>query len=191
VWKSLHMLVYLAYALLVMHVALGVLQTERHPALAVLLGSGAVTIGVLHVLAAQRERSADQELAVPPDADGFVRVCRVGDIREKRARIVCIGFERIAIFKYDGKVSALSNVCQHQNGPLGEGKIVDGCVTCPWHGYQYRPESGASPPPFTEKVPTFRVRLIGDQVLVDPRPLPPGTEVEPALVPAAALEGPS
>ncbi len=43
------------------------------------------------------------------------------------------------------------------------------------------PETGASPPPFTEKVPTFRVRLDGDRVLVDPRPQPPGTRVEPAL----------
>jgi nitrite reductase/ring-hydroxylating ferredoxin subunit len=54
-------------------------------------------------------------------------------------------------------------------------------VTCPWHGYQYQPETGASPPPFTEKVPTFRVRLDGDRVLVDPRPNPPGTRVEPAM----------
>jgi nitrite reductase/ring-hydroxylating ferredoxin subunit len=29
-----------------------------------------------------------------------------------------------------------------QNGPLGEGRIVDGCITCPWHGYQYRPDTG-------------------------------------------------
>jgi nitrite reductase/ring-hydroxylating ferredoxin subunit/DMSO/TMAO reductase YedYZ heme-binding membrane subunit len=182
VWKSLHMLVYLAYALLVMHVALGVLQTERHPALALLLGVGAVTIGTLHVVAAGRERRADVEHAAPAESDGFVPVCRVGDIREKRARLVCLGGERIAVFRYDGKVSALSNVCQHQNGPLAEGKIVDGCVTCPWHGYQYRPETGASPPPFTEKVPTFRVRVVGEQVFVDPRPLPPGTEVEPARI---------
>jgi nitrite reductase/ring-hydroxylating ferredoxin subunit len=86
----------------------------------------------------------------------------------------------VAVFRYDGQVSALSNVCQHQNGPLGEGRILDGCVTCPWHGYQYRPEDGASPPPFRERVPTFRVRVEGGRILVDPRPLPAGTRVEPA-----------
>jgi nitrite reductase/ring-hydroxylating ferredoxin subunit len=59
----------------------------------------------------------------------------------------------VAIFKYDGKISAISNVCQHQNGPLGEGKIIDGLVTCPWHGFQYCPHDGASPEPFKEKVP--------------------------------------
>jgi nitrite reductase/ring-hydroxylating ferredoxin subunit len=111
-----------------------------------------------------------------------VRACAVDEIREKRARIVCLSGERVAVFRYDGKISAVSNVCQHQNGPLGEGKIVDGCITCPWHGYQYVPETGASPPPFTEKVPTFRVRVVGGAVWVDPRPLPPGTRVEPASI---------
>jgi len=86
----------------------------------------------------------------------------------------------VAVFKYEGKVSAVSNVCQHQNGPLGEGKIVFGCITCPWHGYQYLPETGASPPPFVEKVPTFNVRVKNGRVWVDPRPNPAGTRAEPA-----------
>ncbi len=76
----------------------------------------------------------------------------------------------------------MSNVCQHQNGPLGEGKIVSGCIVCPWHGYEYRPESGASPPPFTEKVPTFAVQVVDGRVLVDPTPYPPGTWLAPARV---------
>jgi sulfoxide reductase heme-binding subunit YedZ len=92
----------------------------------------------------------------------------------------------VAIFRYDGKVSALSNVCQHQNGPLGEGRIVNDCVVCPWHGYEYLPDTGASPPPFTEKVPTFKVRLSGGRVFVDPRPNPPGTRVAPALIESAS-----
>ena len=74
--------------------------------------------------------------------------------------------ERIAVFRHDGRAYALSNVCAHQNGPLGEGKILDGCVTCPWHGYQYRPETGAAPPPFTEKVATFETEIRQGRVLV-------------------------
>ena len=81
------------------------------------------------------------------------------------------------------RVAALSNVCQHQNGPLGEGRIVDGCVTCPWHGYQYRPEDGRSPPPFTEAVPTFAVRVERGRVLVATTPCAPGTVQTPATVP--------
>src|SRR5262249_47368352 len=63
----------------------------------------------------------------------------------------------------------------HQNGPIGEGRIIDGCVACPWHGYQYRLEDGCAPPPFTEKLVTYRVRIARGMVEVDPRPLAPGT----------------
>jgi nitrite reductase/ring-hydroxylating ferredoxin subunit len=185
VWKALHMLVYLAYALVVMHVALGVLQAENDPLLAALLGAGVSWVVGLHLVAGWRERAADRELG-GGGGDGFVEVCRVGDIPEKRARIACLGGERVAVFRYDGKVSAISNVCQHQNGPLGEGRILDGCVTCPWHGFQYDPATGASPPPFTERVPTFRVRLDGDRVLVHPRPNLPGTYAEPARIAGVA-----
>ncbi|MDQ1349362.1 MAG: hypothetical protein QG573_2741, partial [Acidobacteriota bacterium] len=179
VWKTLHMAVYVAYALLVGHVALGVLQDATSPLPAVFLGCGLAALVALHLAAAMKGRAVDRELA-GAGADGFVETCRAGEIREGRARIVTVGGERVAIFRYDGKLSAVSNVCQHQNGPLGEGRILDGCITCPWHGFQYRPADGASPAPFTERVPTFRLRLVdGDRVFVDPRPLPPGTFVEP------------
>lgn len=181
VWKRLHMLVYVAYGLIVAHVVLGVLQAETNPLLAVTLGIGMVVVLGLHLIAGWRERSLDQ----PKDAsnnESFVDVCGVDEIENDCATIVSLAEERVAVFKYDGKVSAISNVCQHQNGPLGEGRIVDGCVTCPWHGYQYLPDSGASPPPFAEKVPTFNVKVTGGRVLVDPKPNAPGTRVEPATV---------
>ena len=70
-------------------------------------------------------------------------------------------------------------MCKHQGGPLGEGKVVDGCITCPWHGYQYLPHNGQSPPPFTEKVATYHLKLQGEKVYISPIAQPEGTEVEP------------
>jgi nitrite reductase/ring-hydroxylating ferredoxin subunit/DMSO/TMAO reductase YedYZ heme-binding membrane subunit len=177
VWKTIHMTVYGAYALVVMHVSFGALQSEVPAAAGVLLLGGATWLATLHTIAARRESPRDQQQKV-----AWIDVCAVSDIPEKRARIVCAAGERIAVFRYDGKLSAISNVCQHQNGPLGEGKIVGGCVVCPWHGYEYRPDTGAAPPPFTEAVPTFRVRVASGRVEVDARPLPPGTYVEPAVI---------
>jgi nitrite reductase/ring-hydroxylating ferredoxin subunit/DMSO/TMAO reductase YedYZ heme-binding membrane subunit len=191
VWKSLHMLVYPAYGLLVLHVALGVLQAEPHPLLSGLLATGIVWVLGLHLVAGWRERSLDLHTPrVTGDLDGFVVICRLDEIPEGRARIVPLSGERVAIFKHDGKVAALSNVCQHQNGPLGEGRVIDGCVTCPWHGYQYDPATGASPPPFSEKVPTFAVRIRGEEVLVHPRPRPVGDPVKPVPIPSPSLLDP-
>jgi nitrite reductase/ring-hydroxylating ferredoxin subunit/DMSO/TMAO reductase YedYZ heme-binding membrane subunit len=181
VWKSLHMLVYVAYALLIVHVVFGVLQTETHPVYATLVAAGFAAVAGLHLTTGIRERPSDQGRDAAA-VDAFVDVCHVDDIQENRARMVTLSGERVAVFKYDGKISAVSNVCQHQNGPLGEGKVVDGCITCPWHGYQYAPETGESPPPFTEKIPTFHVKVEGGRVLVRPTPNPPGRRVAAAAI---------
>jgi len=181
VWKRLHMLVYVAYALLVAHITLGALQSEPSPILAGSLILAVATVVSLHLVAAFREKKIDWAKQKALD-DGFVEVCTVDRIPEKCATVVSLSGERVAVFRYDGKVSAVSNVCQHQNGPLGEGRVIDGCVTCPWHGYQYRPESGAAPPPFKEKVPTFRVKVVGGAVLVHPLPNALGTFIEPAAI---------
>lgn len=181
VWKSLHMMVYLAYAMLVMHVMLGVIQLEKSPVLIAVAGLGMVTVISLHVAAARLGKKKEQFTGrqIP---EGFYEVCDVSDIPDNRAKVALINGENIAVFKYDGKLSAVSNLCRHQNGPLGEGKIVDGCITCPWHGYQYLPHNGQSPPPFTEKLETYDVILIGTAVYVNPNPYPEGTERPAALV---------
>lgn len=182
VWKRLHMLVYVAWALLVAHVALGVLQEERSWWPIGLVAAGAATLLALHLGTGWLEAIPDREPR--PRRDGLVVVCRVADTPECRAKVVTVAGERVAVFRWEGKIAAVSNVCRHQNGPLGEGRIIDGCITCPWHGFQYDPETGASPPPFTERVPTFQVHLEGDQVVLDPRPFPPGTRLEPARIEA-------
>lgn len=175
VWKTLHTLVYVAYALLIGHVALGVLQAETSLILTIGLGFGMILVVGLHLITAFKETKSDEEII---SNDEFVEACLVDEIPEKRACIRTISGERVAIFKYDGKISAVSNVCQHQNGPLGEGRVIDGCITCPWHGFQYLPETGASPPPFTEKVPTFNVKIKDGKVFVKAKPNKAGTRVE-------------
>lgn len=180
IWKTLHMQVYVAYVLVVLHVLLGALQYETSPVLATLLGLGMITLISLHLLASQGEKKIDSENFSL--LDGFVRVCNADEILDNRAKVICVNNERIAIFKYDNKVSAISNVCKHQNGPLGEGRIIDGCITCPWHGYQYLPHNGSSPPPFKEKVATFDVRVINKEVWVNPTPYPEGTERPAAII---------
>src|SRR5512147_2201323 len=54
VWKSLHMLVYVAYGLLVLHVTFGILQSEVSPVYVVAVALGIVTVLGLHVMAARK-----------------------------------------------------------------------------------------------------------------------------------------
>ncbi len=180
-WKAIHMAVYAAYALLVAHVMLGVVQFEKAPIYPVAVGGSAALIVALHLASALASRHA----AV--NAEDWLEVAAVSEMEDGRAKIVApANGERIAVFRYGDKISAVSNVCRHQGGPLGEGRVVDGCITCPWHGYQYLPESGRSPPPFTEKIATYAVKIENGVVYVDPAANPPGTETQPALIPGAA-----
>ncbi|MFO0857811.1 MAG: ferric reductase-like transmembrane domain-containing protein [Phycisphaerales bacterium] len=190
VWKWLHMSVYVAYASLVLHVALGFLQSETSLVYAVLVGASVVLVGGLHAIVGFREWRMDRagslaEWSTQDRADAkWIDVASIEEIPESRAKVVCLrDAERIAVFRNGESFSAVTNVCAHQGGPLGEGKIVGGCITCPWHGYQYLPHNGQSPPPFTEKIATYEVRVRGDRVEVNSQALPAGTAVEPAKMP--------
>jgi sulfoxide reductase heme-binding subunit YedZ len=177
VWKSLHMLVYAAYFLIILHVVLGVLQLENNPWVYGFIWLGLVFLSVVHIWAGYLSYKFDNQK--PIIEYGWQYVCRTDEIENNRAKMVNVNKERIAIFKYDGKLSAVHNVCKHQNGPLGEGKIVDGCITCPWHGYQYHPHNGSSPAPFTEKIATYQLKLDGNKILVLTQALPEGTFIPP------------
>ncbi|MEX2128522.1 MAG: Rieske 2Fe-2S domain-containing protein [Xanthobacteraceae bacterium] len=174
VWKALHMLIYVAYGLIVMHVALGIMQRDYSPFIPFLLGASLAWVSALHIVAGLRERKGDR--AIKPGADGWLTAGSPQSIPDKRAKIIAApGGERIAVYRDGSQVAALSNLCAHQNGPIGEGCIIDGLVTCPWHGYQYKLADGCAPAPFTEKLVTYRVRLRNGAIEVDPRALPPGT----------------
>ncbi len=181
IWKTLHMFVYLAYAMLLFHVMLGVIQLEKSPFMVILLGIGMIMIIYFHLKAGYRQAKMGK-LREKIELAGFVQVCTPEEIDENRARLVEINGQSIAIFKYEGKLSAINNFCKHQNGPLSEGKFVDGCITCPWHGYQYLPDNGSSPPPFTEKVSTYHLKLIDNEIWVNPNPEPEGTHIDAILI---------
>jgi DMSO/TMAO reductase YedYZ heme-binding membrane subunit/nitrite reductase/ring-hydroxylating ferredoxin subunit len=181
VWKTLHMFVYLAYALLVLHVMLGGIQLESSPVWIGVMGAGLLTVTGLHLGAAAVGKKEEKQ-QTRTDTSDFVAVCPVDEIEESRAKMVIVRDQNIAIFRYEGKLSAVSNICRHQNGPLGEGRIIDGCITCPWHGYQYLPHNGQSPPPFTEKLETYDLKLVNGIVWVHPTPYPEGTERPPAIL---------
>lgn len=178
IWKRLHMMVYFAYGLIIMHVFLGAFQQETSFFTTGILVLGFLVVSLLHVITAFQEGKVDGFKA-DVDADGWLKVCHPDEIAESRAKIFTVNGERVAVFKHEGKLSAIHNVCKHQGGPLGEGKILDGCITCPWHGYQYLPSNGQSPPPFTEKVKTYELKISNDMVYINPAAFAEGTEVTP------------
>src|SRR5262245_66274793 len=73
----------------------------------------------------------------------------------------------IAISFKDGRFGAVSNVCNHVGGPLGEGRLDGDYITCPWHGWKFHRRTGVGETGFEEdRVPGVQVEVSGDSVLV-------------------------
>ncbi len=170
IFKKIHMFIYLAYALIVLHVLLGPLQFETSYILIGLTFIGMVWILGLHLLVARKEHQVDSSVlsCTNLSQDGYIPVCQESELREDMVKMITLNDERIALMRYQNKIYAVSNVCPHQNGPLGEGKIIDGCITCPWHGYQFDVQTGLAPAPYDDQIPIFDVKIIDTVVYIKP-----------------------
>lgn len=174
-WKGLHMLVYPAYGAIVAHIALGFLLDERDPALFALVALAAALVVGAHLASGVVQMRRDAR-AARESRDHAIDACAATDIPLRRARIVrAPGGAPIAVFRVaPGDTAdcfrALSNVCAHQGGPLGEGRVLDGCATCPWHGHQFDADSGRAPAPYTDRVPVYSLSVRDGRVLVHTQP---------------------
>src|SRR3990172_5580916 len=79
-------------------------------------------------------RRTTEQLA---EAGGRARVAAVEDLPEGAAAAVYFRGDQVALFNLEGRIYALGNRCSHANGPLVEGAVEGGCVTCPYHGSRF------------------------------------------------------
>ena len=69
--------------------------------------------------------------------------------------------------KVAGKYYALNERCTHRGGPLSEGTLEDGIVTCPWHFGQFDLVTGevrGSPP--EEPLKSYELRVEGANIFI-------------------------
>ena len=99
---------------------------------------------------------------------GPVRVARASEIPPGAAKVVVVLGHPVALFNVDGSYYALSNVCLHRGGPVGEGTLDGPIVTCPMHGWAYDVRTGRNLRNPAARLRTFAFRVDGDDVLVSP-----------------------
>jgi len=166
-WKLMHMMVYVAYGLVVLHVMYGAVQDRQSPMLATMMALGFGVVCALHVASGWIEWKRGRRASALLE-DGWIDAVALSELAENRGRLIQAAGQRFAVYRVAEAAYALSNVCRHQGGPISEGRLIDGCVTCPWHGWQYRPETGISPPPFEEALPAFPTRIENGRVWIKP-----------------------
>jgi nitrite reductase/ring-hydroxylating ferredoxin subunit len=92
--------------------------------------------------------------------DDYVAVLTDADLPEKTLTRVMAGNVSVLLVRIDGTIHAIRETCSHLGGPLSEGKLQDGTVTCPWHGSQFRLDDGSVVNgPSCYQQPRFDVRV--------------------------------
>jgi nitrite reductase (NADH) small subunit/3-phenylpropionate/trans-cinnamate dioxygenase ferredoxin subunit len=105
----------------------------------------------------------------------FHTVCREVDLIEGEGRTVRVDNKLIAVFRENGRLFAIDDVCPHMGASLSGGYVEQGIVTCPWHAWRFRLADGAWADNPRIKIGCYPVRVVGDEVQVQvggPGPAP-------------------
>lgn len=101
-------------------------------------------------------------------SQNLVDVGAIGDVPQRGARCVKNGDLTIAIFRtQDDQFFALEDKCPHKNGPLSQGIVHDGCVTCPLHNWVISLSSGQAQGADEGQTRTFTVEVRDGRLLLD------------------------
>jgi len=100
------------------------------------------------------------------------RVCRVEDIPLGEGRAIELDGRRIAVFQTRNGWYALDQRCPHKGGPLADGIVADGCVTCPLHDRRFDLATGRCHSDDLMAVGAYRVELHDGDVWIDGVALP-------------------
>jgi len=97
-------------------------------------------------------------------------VLQASELEEGRPRRVEVDGVPVMVVRDGGEIRALADRCSHRGGPLSDGEISDGCVTCPWHGSVFRLADGSvERGPAAYPQPSLDVRVTDGRVEVRDR----------------------
>ena len=96
----------------------------------------------------------------------FVPVADVDEVPSDQGLTVAVGQREIGIFKIDGRIWAIDNVCPHAGGPLAEGQLKGSVIQCPWHAWTFEVTTGVCTFHGDLKADCFEVRLQEGQVWI-------------------------
>ena len=118
--------------------------------------------------------------------DTWVDAGSVTLLQAKSLQQLEFGKTKMALIYKEGQFKAISGVCNHVGGPLGEGRLDGDYVVCPWHYWKFHWSTGKGEPGFEEDaVPVHEVKIEGDRLWVNLTPSTPRTREPHAPHPLA------
>jgi len=102
--------------------------------------------------------------------DGYKILCKSSELKEKKGKRFIVDDVDIALFKIDGEVFAIGNVCPHQHTALMyDGFVENNCVVCPAHGWMFDIRTGKQPSG-SRGVDSYPVIVEDDEIYVFVKP---------------------
>jgi nitrite reductase (NADH) small subunit len=101
--------------------------------------------------------------------DGYQRVAQLDEIPVGKSLVVQVQDKSIAIFNVGGTLFAIYNLCPHEGGPLGEGRLKGCVVSCPWHDLAFDVRNGRATDGGGYCVGSYEVLVEGTEVLIGAR----------------------
>jgi multimeric flavodoxin WrbA/nitrite reductase/ring-hydroxylating ferredoxin subunit len=102
----------------------------------------------------------------------WIDVGAAAELGREELQTVALGRRSVALSCRDGSFGAVSNVCNHVGGPLGEGRLDGEYVVCPWHYYKFHRVTGEGEPGYeADRVPRHEVKVEKGRVLVSGEPV--------------------
>lgn len=126
--------------------------------------------GYLGGLLIYEKRIGVNHAPIPEDEaapEEWTEVARLSDLPDGQPFRANAGDVPLVLVRRGDTVDALANACSHQGGPLSEGKVIDGCLECPWHQTRFSLATGKvvdGPGVFAQ--PRYPVRIQDGAVLV-------------------------
>ena len=96
----------------------------------------------------------------------YVPVLSVAELLPGQAAEVTVGGKAVALFNVGGTFHAITNLCPHRGGPLGQGFVEGSQVSCPWHNWTFDVTTGENVASADLKVARYEVRVEDGQVCV-------------------------
>jgi nitrite reductase/ring-hydroxylating ferredoxin subunit len=101
------------------------------------------------------------------ESSGWHRVVTLSDLRENDPYATNLGEDPIALYKVDGAVFAIGDVCTHEFALLSGGFVEGGVIECPLHQATFDIRTGRClSPPATADLPIYDVRIDGDTIYI-------------------------
>ena len=99
--------------------------------------------------------------------ESWIDVGASEELSQRPVQQVVVGSTKIALTYSHGQFGAISDVCDHVGGPLGEGELSGDYVVCPWHYWKFHCRTGEGEPGYEDdRVPAHDVRVENGRVLV-------------------------